>query len=260
MDGGIEVRTDIRESGPVDLVICAGGPFEDIVATAEASTAATAEFVIFGVLEQDWGTDVGVRAEALVHARRASGAKAALVSWGPHEHARPGLRPLHAASVFAALPWGQWPDPVLAVADVEWSTLVPGMTRSLRRAVGDVPAARAALSAVGGGIAAASTGPVLAGDLRDRFAEADGSTRHALALEAIRLQGSALLGVAPGAFDMDRDFLALGFSSFTVLELCTALSAATGVELPPAAVYEHPGPAELAAYVVARWEAGAVVA
>jgi acyl carrier protein len=69
-------------------------------------------------------------------------------------------------------------------------------------------------------------------------------------LELVRTHAAAVLGHdAPEGIDPDGNFLDLGFSSFTALELSNRLDAATGLRLPPVAIYDHPTPTELVRYV-----------
>ena len=68
-------------------------------------------------------------------------------------------------------------------------------------------------------------------------------------LDLVRGHAAAVLGGTTEELDLEPAFLELGFSSFTALELCNALGAATGLEVTPAVVFEHPSPAALAAYL-----------
>ena len=53
------------------------------------------------------------------------------------------------------------------------------------------------------------------------------------------------------AVEAGSDFVSLGLSSFTALELSNRLRTA-GIEVPPAVVYDHPSPAALAEHLHTR--------
>jgi acyl transferase domain-containing protein len=65
-------------------------------------------------------------------------------------------------------------------------------------------------------------------------------------LDTILRHAAAVLGYDPtDPIDVQRDFLELGFSSFTALELAGRLRT-DGLQLDPVAIYDHPTPAALA--------------
>ncbi|WP_127931339.1 acyl carrier protein [Nonomuraea polychroma] len=72
-------------------------------------------------------------------------------------------------------------------------------------------------------------------------------------MELVRSQTAAVLGhAAPDAIDADLDFMSLGLSSLTAMELSTRLKEA-GVELSPADLYDHSTPADLARHLHAQF-------
>ncbi|WIX91748.1 type I polyketide synthase [Amycolatopsis sp. DG1A-15b] len=89
-------------------------------------------------------------------------------------------------------------------------------------------------------------------DLRNRLAEAQAPEQERILLDLVRTYAGAVLGSAPEAVDTASNFLELGFSSFTALELCNGLAEATGCEIPPVAVFDNPTPAALAGYLRTR--------
>nr|WP_305126832.1 type I polyketide synthase [Streptomyces sp. ODS25] len=131
----------------------------------------------------------------------------------------------------------------LVVADIDWERLVPQLgidqTPALLRGV---PAVRRVLDAVGA--AAAPETLHLAG-----LAAED---QLAALLDLVRGQSAAVLGrPGPESVDADDDFLSMGFSSFTALELTTRLRTA-GVTVSPTAPFDHPTPAALARHLLAE--------
>ncbi|WDM16620.1 acyltransferase domain-containing protein [Streptomyces lavenduligriseus] len=129
------------------------------------------------------------------------------------------------------------------VADFDWERLVPRLAggRPGGLLLG-VPEARQALDAT-----PHAEGPKLRG-----LADVPVSERFDFLLDLIRRQLAAVLGHAePDAIADDSDFIALGLSSFTALELSTRLRT-VGIEVSTADVYDHPSPAALARHLHAR--------
>ncbi|AXK32430.1 acyltransferase domain-containing protein [Streptomyces armeniacus] len=127
----------------------------------------------------------------------------------------------------------------LAVTDPDWPRLIPLAAAERAAALfRDVPEARDVLGAAGGGAPDTS---VLAG-----LAEASEAEQLEILLELVSGHTAAVLGLAaPAELSPDSDLLELGLSSFTALELSSRLGTA-GIEMTPAAVYDHPTPAALA--------------
>jgi acyl transferase domain-containing protein len=95
--------------------------------------------------------------------------------------------------------------------------------------------------------------PAAEPDLRERLVDLPAEEADALVLNLVREYVAAVLGHA-SAQDVpaDADFLDLGFSSLTAVELRNQLNAATGLDLTPALVYEHPTPTDLTRHVRAE--------
>ncbi|HEV8560213.1 MAG TPA: SDR family NAD(P)-dependent oxidoreductase [Actinophytocola sp.] len=89
--------------------------------------------------------------------------------------------------------------------------------------------------------------------LRSALCERDAGERHTILLDLIRTHAAAVLD-HPSATDVnaERTFTDAGFSSFTALELRNVLAAATGLDLDPVVIFQHPTPAALADYLRAR--------
>ncbi|MEU4240020.1 beta-ketoacyl synthase N-terminal-like domain-containing protein [Actinoplanes sp. NPDC026619] len=89
-----------------------------------------------------------------------------------------------------------------------------------------------------------------AADLRRTLAGLDETGRAEVLLDLVRRHAAAVLGHAStDDIDPELEFVSLGFSSFTALELRNLLCEATGLLLPPVTVFEYPTPASLVAYL-----------
>ncbi|HYQ68307.1 polyketide synthase, partial [Actinophytocola sp.] len=85
--------------------------------------------------------------------------------------------------------------------------------------------------------------------LAARLAGLAADAQDDLVLAEVRARVAELLGhPAPDAVDPGLSFKDLGFDSLSAVELCAALSAATGVRVSSTATFDHPTPA-----VLARW-------
>jgi acyl transferase domain-containing protein/acyl carrier protein len=168
----------------------------------------------------------------------ADGADNAVGAAGARGTELPGLRPLPAGQALAvlaeALADGTH-DPVLV--DADWAAVAAVRPAPL---LWDLPEATAQRPAAG-------VGPR---ELRELLTGLEGSELTASLLELVQTHAAAVLGHdRADKIDGGLTFLEIGFSSFTALELRNALSEAVGLELPPAAVLEHPTPAALADFL-----------
>ncbi|TCO62331.1 type I polyketide synthase [Actinocrispum wychmicini] len=86
--------------------------------------------------------------------------------------------------------------------------------------------------------------------LHERLAGLSESDQETLLLHLVRTHVAAVLGLAtPDAIGADDDFLDVGLSSFTGLDLRNRLCEATGLELPPVVVFDCPTPTRLVRYL-----------
>ncbi|MEU4338079.1 acyltransferase domain-containing protein, partial [Micromonospora lupini] len=186
--------------------------------------------------------------DALIRRRRAAGCPAVAVAWGSvrGQAAQPapsGMRPVAVGLALSALDraglLGERGDG-LVVVDADWATMAQALPAPLLSGlVGTEP------------VSTAETAGDTGGQWRGAYAAArDDDDRVALLLSLIRGHAAAVLGQPDAdAVPVDQEFLELGFTSFTALELYNKLVEVVGVELSPLAIYDHATPAALARHV-----------
>nr|WP_308190799.1 SDR family NAD(P)-dependent oxidoreductase [Streptomyces sp. HPF1205] len=288
-----ELLERVTADGPVRTVVHAAGldATEPIDATDPAAFARTMRaktsgadhldalvddehldaFVLFSSISGVWGSGgqaaystANAHLDALAARRRARGATATSVAWGPwagggmagSEHAaglrRRGLLALDPDAAFTALRRAlELDETCVTVADVAWDTFAPLFTSArASRLLSGVDEARAALAA---GEQAAPDAAGTAGDLRRRLSALDDAERDEALLDLIRAQAAAALGHATAAaVDTGRSFSAMGFDSLTAVDFRAKLAAATGLVLPATLVFDHPSPAVLTRHLRAE--------
>jgi pimaricinolide synthase PimS1 len=193
--------------------------------------------------------------DALAQQRQASGMPATALAWGAWEREsamtsglgeaermrmrRAGLSPLSDEQGLALLD--------AALLSGRPDALAVGLNRNALRsqaAAGALPALFADLVQ-----APIGSGPAV-GSLAAKLASTAEPERDALVLEQVRAEVAAVLGHGSAEeVEPERAFKALGFDSLAAVELRNRLSAASGVRLAATAVFDHPSPLKLAAYL-----------
>jgi acyl transferase domain-containing protein len=226
-------------------------------------------FVLFSSVSGIWGSGsqgayaaANAALDALAYRRRARGATATAISWGPWADGgmatpaaqdalrRRGLPAMAPRLAVTAL--GQALDrdeTALTVAEVDWSLFAPAFTairpRPLLADLADAVAALAAPAAA----ADTADGPNLAEQIRS----APAAERAGLAVEAVRRAAAAVLGHEDlDGIGANRAFRELGFDSLTAVELRNRLVALTGLSLPAGVAFDYPSSAALGAHLLGR--------
>nr|WP_308297125.1 SDR family NAD(P)-dependent oxidoreductase [Streptomyces sp. UNOB3_S3] len=202
--------------------------------------------------------------DALAAHRKANGLSATSLAWGLWDAThgmggtlgeadlarwtRAGVSPLTPAmglALFdAALAGG---EPLYVPAALNLATFAaaeqpPTMLRGLVRTRAPRRTARAAAGAGQGG-----------GDWAQSIAALPEGERAGAVTELVRGVVAAVLGHANATtVDPERAFKELGFDSLSGVELRNRLNATTGLRLPTTAVFDHPSPAALAAFLLSK--------
>ncbi|GAA0706625.1 hypothetical protein GCM10009548_94630 [Streptomyces malaysiensis subsp. malaysiensis] len=227
-------------------------------------------FVLFSSGAAAWGggrqpsyAAANAYLDALAEHRRARGLAATSLAWAPWSDAgmasdeaavdyyrRRGMRPLDTdlaiASLQHALDHG---DTTITIADIDWERFPAGFTAQRPSPLlSDLAAA-----ASPGPDAAPDATAAMSGSLQRQLATGTPAQRHQLLLHHIQTHAAAILGHPTiDAIPPAQPFQELGFDSLTAVEFGHRLSAATGVDLPPTLVFDHPTPKELADYLRER--------
>ncbi len=186
---------------------------------------------------------------ALVWQRHQAGVPATAVACGPWSHddraADTGER-LTPESVLTELRWAV-PErqPFLVLTDIDWRRYEAAEPAALLREL-----CQPHTPEPGADQPVAATEPET---LLHRLAGLDRTAADQVLLDVVRSLTATVLGHAtPAAIPPDADFLDLGFASLTAIELANRLTAATGLELSPSLVYEHPTPLDVVAHLRAE--------
>ncbi|MDN0201146.1 type I polyketide synthase [Streptomyces sp. S.PNR 29] len=201
--------------------------------------------------------------DALVQRRRAAGFPALSLAWGLWEErsgisekldqadllrlARTGIAPLSTSDALTAFDIALGLDePVLLpvrlalrhLSDSITAPPTPLLTKYARRQA--KPPAAEQRKAV----------PPDGSTLKDRLAAMTDQERVQSLQQLVREEAAAVLNHSnPGAVDLDRGFLDMGFSSLTALELRNRIGATIGLPLPPTTIFDYPTPGALAKYL-----------
>jgi acyl transferase domain-containing protein/acyl carrier protein len=225
-------------------------------------------FVLFSSNAGVWGSGGNAAYAAgnahldlLAECRARRGDPATAVAWGAwadggmihmagaDELLRRGIRPMPPAVALTALAQAVGRcETTVSIADMDWARFAPSYTSVRASALLEVQDAQRA-------IAEQSDAPdgAAAPALARRLAPLGADERLAALLRLVRDEVAAVLGHPDGGtLPSDRAFKDLGFDSLTALEVRARLRKATGLPLPATAVFDHPTPHALAAYVAAE--------
>ncbi|MFJ8754950.1 beta-ketoacyl synthase N-terminal-like domain-containing protein, partial [Streptomyces sp. NPDC102441] len=196
------------------------------------------------------GAAVSAFAHALAQRRRAAGAAAQAVAWGPWEGSASGtdgLLPLSMEEGLALLDLAPHvPASLVVAARPDRTALrdaadVPAVLRGFVPAL-ERPAVPAPVP-VAGSPAADSQQISPASAPAGRFAGLSDEEAVAAVTELVRTDVALVLEHgSPAGIDTSRSFRDLGFDSLMVVELRDRLAEATGLQLPTTVVYDHPTP------------------
>ncbi len=262
------VNAVVHAAGAGDPARLADLTRDGLAAVVEAKVAGAANldelvgdvdaFVLFSSIAGVWGSGgqaayaaANAFLDALAEQRRARGATATAIAWGPWAEGgmvgaeaeadlrRRGLPALAPELAVTALTCG---DAAVVVADVDWARFAPGYQLARPRPlIGDLPEVRAL-----------DTTPA-AGDrpaLVTRLAPLAPAERERALLDVVRAEAALALGHsgpdATAAVPAARAFRDLGFDSLTAVDLRNRLTAATGLALPASLAFDHPNPEALA--------------
>nr|WP_051385697.1 type I polyketide synthase [Actinokineospora inagensis] len=165
------------------------------------------------------------------------------VVWGPWSD-QPADHAVHPDLVFDRLPW-HGGAASLIVADVDWDEVAATADPRAARLLAAVTTAPSVVSPAAG--TRSEQYADRADEFRRRFTDRSPADREELAVSLLTAQAQSLLGTAP--VSPESNLLDLGFTSMTVLELATVVRDHTGIDLTPAAVFDHPTPAALARHL-----------
>ncbi|MYW04930.1 type I polyketide synthase [Streptomyces sp. SID3343] len=194
--------------------------------------------------------------DALAHHARAAGVPATAVAWGLwsgeagmgadlseadlHRVRRGGVLPLTPAQALALHD---------VARDVSQAHVVVAPIDTGRLDVADAhPLLRDLLRPTRRRAAAAESGGATTRERLSTLSEAD---RRRAVTDLVRTHVREVLAYADEELDPTSAFVELGFDSLTSVDLRNRLTAATGLHLPAALVFDHPTPADLVAHLTA---------
>jgi acyl transferase domain-containing protein/acyl carrier protein len=267
---GLGDPTPLGVSGPEDFARVMSAKAAGARCLDEALRDAPLDFfVVFSSIAGVWGSGgqgayaaANAYLDALATERRARGAVATSVSWGPWagegmaggaEAAqflrRRGLRAMEPATAIRALGRALLADDTcVTVADVDWAAFLPAFTASRERPlIHDIPEVAQLLTV------AAPADESHAALLRERLAAVPADEREAALIGVVQQHAAAVLGhPTPEAVGADKAFRDLGFDSLSAVELRNRLNTATGLRLPATLLFDYPCARDVAGHVQAE--------
>ncbi|WP_372447008.1 type I polyketide synthase [Streptomyces flavofungini] len=275
---GVSPTVALADTAPADLAdalaakAAGAAHLDELLADADLDA-----FVLFSSIAAVWGSggQAGYAAanaflDAVAERRRARGLSATSVAWGAwggsgmaataeaEEHLRRrGVALLAPDLALGALAQAlAYDETCLTVADVDWERFAPTFTAARPSTfLGGLPALRPRQQQKTAA-PAGDSGPV--SEWAARLTGLPEPERQRLVLDLVRAEAAAALGYGGAeAVEPTRAFRELGFDSLTAVELRNRLTAATEIELPATAVFDHPSPEVLARHLLAELSGGA---
>ncbi|WP_131742702.1 SDR family NAD(P)-dependent oxidoreductase, partial [Actinomadura roseirufa] len=228
-------------------------------------------FVLFSSGATSWGSGqqatyaaANAHLDALAEHRRALGLPATSVAWGPWGEAgmaadddvvayvgKRGITPLPPAPAITALHDALTHREVtVTVADLDWETFPATFTaqRPSPLIADLVPAVTGPAPGGNGAEPAGGDGGDAPGErLRAQLAASTPAERRHLLLRQVQTRVAAVLGHPdPDTVPPGQPFQELGFDSLSAVELRNRLITATGLDLPPTLIFDHPSCTALA--------------
>lgn len=157
---------------------------------------------------------------------------------------RRGMRPLDTDLAIASLQHSlDHGDTTITIADIDWERFPAGFTAQRPSPL----LSDLAVAASPGVDVTPDADAALSNSLQRQLATGSPAQQHQLLLHHIQTHAAAILGHPTiDAIPPAQPFQELGFDSLTAVEFGHRLSAATGLDLPPTLVFDHPTPKELA--------------
>ncbi|MFC0112326.1 type I polyketide synthase [Kibdelosporangium aridum] len=251
--GAEEVRTGVADDWQADTVIFVAGPetpgelVSDVDIMGLDALPAAGTVVLLHPLSGVWGAARQGASTAKYGGMAASmrrladrGIRAVTVAVGGWEPQFTAERPIGVDAIMTAVRQAlEHDDPAVIVADVDWESLVAAVS---------TPRQLNMLSE----LAEARIEP--AGDeLGDRLAGLTEDDRRRVLLNLVVAQVTTVLGhPASGMIPPNAVFSAIGFDSLLTVQFRNRLAGATGLNISPAVIFDHPTPAALAEHLYER--------
>ncbi|MEU2065288.1 type I polyketide synthase, partial [Streptomyces sp. NPDC013455] len=233
-------------------------------------------FVLFSSGASAWGSgNLGAYAAANAHLdalaayRRARGLPGMSIAWGPwggdgmsageeaqrylRERGVPPMEPRLAVKAFD-LALRAHPNTNLVIADMDWDRFVPTFTtRGDTSLIQDIPEVRRLLAREEESAKTAATTEPDTQPLRERLTGLTARQRRQELLRLVRTHMCEVLGRdETDEFEEHRAFHDLGFDSLTSARFSQRMAKATGLQLSPTLVFDHPTPADCVALLQAQ--------
>ncbi|MGV9884779.1 type I polyketide synthase [Streptomyces sp. NPDC003379] len=263
---GVAQSSRIDETGPDEVAAISAGKVDGARNLDEAFAEADLDaFVLFSSTAGVWGGAgqgaygaANAYLDALAEQRRARGAVATSVAWGPWSEGgmaarddaeahlrRRGVRALAPDTALTLLQHaiGQGVA-CLTVADVDWERFALSYTSTRPSTLlSDIPEAQRAQ-------APAEPAQDSADELARRLSGLSAAEQRQTLTELVRLHAAAVLGhTGIAAIEADKPFRDVGFDSLAAVEFRNRLTEATGLGLSATTIFDYPTPGELAEHL-----------